>query len=125
MTELEQDERNDLIQTLLWVMQQWGLESEERVRLLGLPGNTPARALQQYSQGKALPDETLFLQHAELILAIYRAVGSFFPGNSTMANYWVTTPSTPFGGRTPLEIMLVEGLPGMQYCLDHLNGEHW
>ena len=125
MTELETTERNDLIQTLLWVMQQWGLESDQKVRLLGLPENTPSRALQQYCQGKALPDEALFLQHAELILAIYRAVGSFFPGNPTMANYWVTTPSSPFGGRAPIEIMLADGLAGMQYCLDHLNGEHW
>jgi hypothetical protein len=125
MTDLETTERNDLIQTLLWVMQQWALESDEKVRLLGLPENTPSRTLQQYQQGKALPDEALFLQHAELILAIYRAIGSFFPGNPIMANYWVTTPSSSFGGRAPIEIMLADGLAGMQYCLDRLNGEHW
>ena len=53
MTDLETTERNDLIQTLLWVMQQWALESDEKVRLLGLPENTPSRTLQQYQQGKA------------------------------------------------------------------------
>jgi hypothetical protein len=124
-TQPDQAERNDLIKTLLWVFQQWGLDNAEMLRLLGLPDNTPSRALLQYQQGKPLPDEALFLQHAELILAIYRAVSSFFPGNPTMANYWVTTPSNPFGGRTPLELMLTDGLAGMHYCLDHLNGEHW
>ena len=125
MTQINPTERSELIETLVWVMRGWDLDSEEQIRLLGLPVGTPGRALQQYRQGKALPDETLFLQHAELILAIYRAVSSFFPGNPTMANYWVTTPSTPFGDRTPLELMLTDGLAGMQYCLDHLNGEHW
>jgi len=118
-------ERNDLIETLLWVFRQWGLDSSEQIRLLGLPDNTPGRALQQYRQGKPFPDEARFLQHAEMILAIYRAIGSFFPGNPTMANYWVTTPSTPFQGRAPIELMLMDGLSGMQYCLDHLNGDHW
>lgn len=125
MTQINPAERNDLIDTLMGVMRSWGLESSEQVRLLGLPAGTPARALHQYRQGKAMPDETAFLQHAELILAIQRAVSSYFPGNPTMANYWVTTPSTPFGGRTPLDIMLSDGLAGMRYCLDHLNGEHW
>jgi len=125
MAQLNPTERNDLIETLLWVFRQWGLDSADQVRLLGLPDNTPTRAIQQFRQGKPLPDEALFLQHAELILAIYRAVSSFFPGNPTMANYWVTTPCTPFNGHAPIEIMLADGLAGMQYCLDHLNGEHW
>lgn len=125
MTEINPTERNDLIDTLISVMRGWGLDGSEQIRLLGLPDGTPARTLQQYRQGKPMPDETKFLQHAELILAIYRAVSSFFPGNPTMANYWVTTPSTPFAGRTPLEIMLTDGLSGMRYCLDHLNGDHW
>lgn len=125
MAALNPAERDEMLQTLLWVLDQWGLEGDEKVRLLGLPDNTPSRVLQQFRQGKALPDETLFLQHAELILAIYRAISSFFPGNPTMANYWVTTRSSSLGGRAPLEIMLSEGLAGMQYCLDHLNGELW
>lgn len=125
MAQLNTTERNDLIETLLWVFRQWDLDNAAQIRLLGLPDKTPGRVLQQYRQGKPLPDETLFLQHAELILAIYRAVSSFFPGNTTMANYWVTTPSTPFAGRAPIELMLADGLAGMQYCLDHLNGEHW
>lgn len=125
MAQLDPTDRKDLIETLLWIMQQWGLESSEQVRLLGLPESTPGRALLQYRQGKPIPDEALFVQHAELILSIYRAVASFFPGNPTMANYWVSTPSTLLGGRAPIEIMLADGLAGMQYCLDHLNGEHW
>ena len=125
MTDINPSERSDLIDTLLWVMRGWGLDGKQQIRLLGLPDRIPARSLQQYAQGKAIPDETAFLQHAELILAIYRAVSSFFPGNTTMANYWVTTPSSPFGGSTPLDIMLTDGLDGMRYCLDHLNGEHW
>lgn len=125
MAQLNPTEREDLIQTLLWLFQQWELDSAAQVRLLGLPDNTPGRALHQYRQGKPFPDEALFLQHAELILAIYRAVSSFFPGNPTMANYWVTTPSSALGGQAPIDIMLADGLAGMQYCLDHLNGEHW
>jgi len=125
MTELSPDERNDLVDTVLWVFREWGLENDEKVHLLGLPDKTPTRALQQYRQGKPFPDEAVFLQHAELILAIYRAVRTFFPGNPAMANYWVTTPSNPFGGRAPIEIMLADGVAGMKYCLDHLNGEHW
>lgn len=125
MPELPSAERNDLIDTLLWVLRGWGLEADEQVQLLGLPAGTRARSLQQFRQGKPIPDESRFLQHAEMILAIYRAVSSLFPGNVTMANYWVTTPSTSLGGHRPLDIMLRDGLEGMHYCLNHLNGEVW
>lgn len=125
MSELPTDERNDLIDTLIWVLRGWGVDAKDQIQLLGLPAGTPSRSLQQFRQGKPMPDEALFLQHAEMILAIYRAVGSLFPGNSTMANYWVTTPSHSLGDHSPLEIMLRDGLTGMHYCLDHLNGELW
>lgn len=125
MPETPTPELDDLIDTLVWVMRGWGLDAKEQVQLLGLPAGTSARSLQQFRQGKPIPDEAGFLQHAELILAIYRAVGTFFPGNTTMANYWVTTPSNSLAGHSPLDIMLRDGLDGMRYCLKHLNGELW
>lgn len=123
--DLTTNERNDLIDTLMCILCCWAIDAKQQLKLLDLPAGTPARSLQQYRQGKPMPDEPRFLKHAEMILAIYRVAGSLFSSNSTMANYWITTPSTSLSGQSPLEIMLTDGLDGMHYCLNHLNGEHW
>lgn len=124
MTEpLEAQEQRELLETLSWVLDKWGIEPRDRIRLLGLPQGTAPRALQKYCMGAPLPDQQAFLHRASHLLAIENAVTSLFPGSPAMAAYWVTTPSNSLGGKSPLAIMLEQDLAGMHFILDHLNGE--
>ena len=120
--ELEETERRELVQTVFLVLGRWDIQPDDQAILLGLPPGTRARALAKYRMGNALPDESGFLQRAHYLLSIHNAVGTFFPGNPTAANYWVTTRSPAFGGQAPLDIMRADGVDGMRRVLDHLNG---
>jgi hypothetical protein len=122
---LSPQDRHDLIEMVLNVFRHWQVPSTAHAVLLGLPQDTSARALLKIQQGSALPNEADLVIRAQLILKIYRGALTLFPGNPTMANYWVTTDSYQFNNRSPLEVMHDEGLAGMQSILDHINGDVW
>jgi len=113
----------DLTRTLLNVFNDWGLNAREQFALLGLPEDTKPRTLSRFRAGMEVPDNPEFLQRAHYILAISNAIGSLFPHNETAANYWVTTAAEFFGNKSPLDIMLIHGVAGMEYLLNLLNGQ--
>lgn len=121
---LDEVEQRELAQAVFLVFGNWNIEPDDQAILLGLAPGTRARGLAKYRMGKALPDDADFLQRAHCLLSIHNAVGTFFPGNPTAANYWVTTHSPAFGGQAPLDIMRDGGIDGMRRILDHLNGTY-
>ena len=82
--------------------------------LLGLPAHTRRRGLRRYTQGVALPEDRDSLERLSYLLAIERSVRTAFPHSPSMAHLWITTPSHHFAGRTPLEVMLSDGVGGME-----------
>jgi hypothetical protein len=119
----EIDTQKDLARTLLGVFRNWNLEESDQIALLGLPRDTKPRMLNRYRAGMEIPGSPQFLQRAHFILSICNAVESLFPHNAAAANYWVTTCSYHFGNKSPLEVMIVHGVDGMEYILNLLNGE--
>jgi hypothetical protein len=124
MSELSEHEQQiDLTKILLTVFNSWKLEPRDQIALLGLPEDTKPRTLNRFRAGMETPANPQFLQRAHFILAISNAISSLYPHNATAANYWVTTHSESFGNKSPLDIMLIHGLEGMEYILNLLNGE--
>lgn len=122
----EIDTQKDLTRTLLSVFHNWKLDESAQLALLGLPENTKPRILNRFRAGMDIPDNPQFIQRAHYILSICNAVESLFPHNATAANYWVTTASYHFGNKSPLEVMIVHGLDGMEHILNLLNGnDQW
>jgi hypothetical protein len=119
----EVDQRIDLTKTLLGVFNNWSIGARDQIALLGLPETTKPRILNRFRAGLDVPDNPQFLQRAHYILSISNAIDSLFPHNSTAANYWITTHSENFANKSPLEIMLIHGVEGMEYLLNLLNGE--
>lgn len=119
----EHDQQIDLTKTLLTVFNNWKLEPRDQIVLLGLPEDTKPRALNRFRAGMEIPSNPQFLQRANFILAISNAISSLYPHNATAANYWITTHSESFGNKSPLDIMLIHGLEGMEYILNLLNGD--
>ena len=124
-TPLSPQDRSKLIEMVLNVFRHWGVPAPAHAVLLGLPQDRSARALLKIQQGSALADEPALIARAEIILKIYRGVQTLFPGNSNMANYWISTESYQFNHHSPLEVMYDEGLAGMQTVLNHINGDVW
>jgi len=123
MDQSELEQQIDLTKTLLSVFNNWNLNTSDQIALLGLPKDSKPRILNRFRAGMEVPDNPQFLQRAHYILAISNAIDSLFPHNATAANYWITTHSENFANKSPLEIMLIHGLDGMQYILNLLNGE--
>ena len=123
---MDAEYRADLARTLLKILRNWGLTTEQQIKLLGLPEDTRSRAINKFAQGTPFPDDYESLMRANYLLPIQNAVDSLFPHNATAANYWMTTPSQYFANHTPLDIMLNEGIEGMKRVLNYLNGvEDW
>jgi len=121
--QFEIEQQKDLTKTLLSVFSNWNIEDRDQIALLGLPQNTKPRMLNRFRAGMDLPNNHEFLQRAHYILSISNAIDSLFPHNSTAANYWITTHSENFANKSPLEIMLIHGVEGMEYILNLLNGK--
>jgi hypothetical protein len=104
------------------ILNDWGIEPEHQVALLGLPPDTRPRALNRFRSGTPFPDDQECLLRAHYILSIQTAVESMYPHNISVGHLWVTTPNAMFSDKTPLEIMLLYGVDGMQRLVHHLNG---
>ena len=122
MSTADDQTRASLAREAMSALTAWGITSEDQVALLGLPSETRGRMLNRFRAGMGFPDDPDCLARLENIVAIHHAVHSLHPHSSEAANYWVTTPLFAFGNRTALEVMLADGLKGMQQLIHHLNG---
>ena len=118
---MSSDDESDLAQIVMQVLDEWGVEPGERVILLGLPENTPARALNRYRKGTAFANDEETQQRLSHLLSIHRLVRTILPHNAAMASYWITSPNPYFNELTPLQVMLKYGLEGMERVVKHLN----
>ena len=115
------EERKDLIQTIFKILNDWKVDLELQVMLVGLSAETKSRELTKIKNGKAFPDENDFMLRAVEIISISKALQLAFPSNRTLSDLWVTTPTYTFADRAPVEVML-SGLEGMREIHLHLRG---
>ena len=115
------EERKDLIQTIFQILNDWKIDLDLQVLLVGLPAETKSRELTKIKNGKAFPDENDFMLRAVEIISISKALQLAFPSNRTLSDLWVTTSTYTFADRAPLEVMLA-GLEGMKEVHLHLRG---
>lgn len=120
--DMDQQRRVQLAQTVMGVLNEWHVPPEAQCALLGFPEGTKSRKLNQFRNGTAFPEDRAMLLRAHYILSIQNAVGSMYPHNTEVGNYWVTTPNPFFNERTPLQVMLDSGVEGMETVVHHLNG---
>ena len=80
------------------------------------------RALNRYRQGDPLPEDATTEQRLSCLLSIHKALLTVLPHNTAMVRYWVTSPNPRFANRTPLEVMLTDGLAGMKQVVEVLTG---
>lgn len=93
----------------------WQLSAEDIVSLLGLPEEIKARHLPSYLKGeRKLPVSTELQIRLEHIGGISEALTTTFPFSAQMRLMWLRRPHRRFQRRTPLAVMLEEGIDGLQ-----------
>lgn len=122
MATLTDQDRLELTQIIMGILNQWRVPLAEQAVLLGMPTDTKPRAMKRYHEGlAALPDQGDTWQRVRQIAGIAESLRTTYPLNPAMAAVWLNRRNHRFGDRSPLQSMLEDGLPGMVAVHMHLD----
>ena len=113
MNAASEESRARMARQTMAVLDQWHLNADEIVTLLALPKKTRSMQLERFRRGEALPDDPPLMARAEHIVGIADALRTSFPRNSRIGARWLVTPHRRFRKRTPLSLMLEDGINGL------------
>lgn len=113
MKTLSHDEQVNLTLRIIAVLDEWRLNSADKINLLALPESTRTRSVQKYQQGAPLPFDDTVHQHVEHLLGIGHSLRLANPRNTVAASLWLHRPHRRFDNRTPMAVMLADGLAGI------------
>ena len=107
MTELSDDELRRLGQAVVRHLDDWELDGEQMLRLLGLEGELRPRQLVPVRNGdRMLPRHGELLVRIDHLVGIADALRTTFPFSSQMRLLWLRKPHRRFQRRQPLDVML-------------------
>lgn len=105
--------RTVLSRLAIHILDEWEVSEKDKIKILGLPGDTKPRALERYRHNMPLPDTPEINERLEHLFAISEALRTTFPFNYRMSLQWMHSPHRRFNQRTPLSLMTEGGLNGM------------
>ena len=113
MTDYTNEEFLYITKTVMNVLDTWNLTTEQYVQVLGLPSQTKKRQLDKYRSLKVFPDDVAIIKRLSHIVGISDALRTTFPRNLNMAEKWMNTNHRRFDNKTPLSVILDEGINGL------------
>jgi uncharacterized protein (DUF2384 family) len=117
------EERAQLAYMVLALFKRWGLEDSQKLELLGLSPRAK-KQLEAHKKGRPLDADPETLGRASGLLSLHNHLANRFPGDDDVRTYtWVATPHPELDERTPLDVMLGEGVPGIRRVLELAQSE--
>lgn len=107
------EKRLAISQIIFDILRGWNIDEINQVNFLGFPKGTKPRILKRYQHDTPLPDDEETIDRMTHIFEIAEALRTTYPCNYGMAKKWLQTPHRRFNKRTPIEVMLEEGLGGL------------
>lgn len=105
--------RMDLARVVASLFNRWQLPAEVQLALLGMSPES-RKVLAQYRRGeRALPNSRDTLDRAGYLLGIHKGLRLLFPEDETLRFGWVQRRNRLLGDRTPLQVMVEDGLLGL------------
>jgi hypothetical protein len=105
--------RRDLARVLAALFGKWEVPGDVQLALLGLSPES-RKLLPQYRRGeRPLPNTRDTLDRAGYLLGIHKGLRLLFPEDRSLRYGWVKRRNRLLGERTPLDVMLDEGLVGL------------
>ena len=109
----EEGTRRDLARVVSALFAKWELPGEVQLSLLGMSPES-RKVLAQYRRGeRALPNSRDTLDRAGYLLGIHKGLRLLFPENAALRYRWVQVRNRMLDGRTPLQVMVEDGLVGV------------
>ncbi|MCG6976787.1 MAG: DUF2384 domain-containing protein [Acidiferrobacterales bacterium] len=121
VTNLSHDERVQISELIMGILENWQVPAADQVELLGLPAGTRPRSLKRYHEGTPLPEDPAIWERISHLAGIADALRTSYPRNHRMASVWLVRSNSRFGNRTPLATMLEDGLIGINAVHMHLD----
>jgi hypothetical protein len=108
LSELNSPEaRQALAESVLAVLDAWGIHPAKQAELLGLADTAPFR------HGQPLPADPDVLERVGHLLGIERTLRRLCPDDPASRQAWLMLPDVRLDGHSPLRVML-EGLEGIK-----------
>jgi hypothetical protein len=118
LSELEDPEsRKALRETVLALFDRWNLGERDRAVLLGLSEKPDGTA------DEVLLTDRQSMERIGQLLAIGRALDAKFRDQPELCDRWIATYPVKLRGVRPLDVMLTDGLTGMEKVRSLLQGE--
>jgi len=113
MSKLSDQEKSRNSTYLISLLNEWEISNADKVTLLALPMGTKPRAIQQYQQGAPFPDDESIQTRINHFVGIAEALRLAYPRNMQGGKLWLHRPNRHFNQRTPLSVMIEDGLSGI------------
>jgi hypothetical protein len=115
------DARKTMAKALIKLFDQWNIDSNTRLNLLGLSDNSRS-LLTKYRKGEqGIPANRDAIDRVGWLLATHKALRLLFPHNEQLRKNWVNRRNAAFDNHTPLEYMKERGLIGLANVSRYLD----
>ena len=92
-------------QGIIRMLDQFGLDAESQIRILGFPEGTRTRVLRQHRENTPFPDDEEIQQRVSILAHISDALRTTYPANPQMALFWIRQKNRHLGNSRPVEVM--------------------
>lgn len=119
--EFDEDARMHMARFIMDMFGQWQLSLDDQHALLALPETIRRRHMHKLGEDIPLPDDRDILERAEHLLGIADALRTYFPNSKHARSRFIRSHSKKFRKRTPLQIMVDDGVSGLVRIRAHLD----
>ena len=120
-TDIDERTRLQMANQLMELFGQWQISLDDQHSLLGAPDSIKKRHLYRFGEDQPLPQDAIVLERAEHLLGIADALRTYFPNSHHARSRFMRTHSKKFTRRTPLQIMVDDGISGLIRIRSHLD----
>jgi len=113
MSDNEDQKESRIAVKLIALLNDWGISNADKVILLALPEGTKPRAIHHFQQGEPFPEDKNVQERVEHFIGIADALRLAYPRNFQGGKLWLNRPNRHFNKRTPLSVMIEDGLAGI------------
>ena len=100
-----QEKKMQQTQGIIRMLDQFGLDAEQQIRVLGFPEGTRTRTLRQHRENKPFPDDEQIQQRVSLLAHISDALRTTYPTNPQMALFWIKQKNRHLDNYRPVEVL--------------------
>lgn len=118
---MSHEECVSLAQSIMGILDSWGLTAKQLSFILDLPKGTPTRALRRYREDTPFPQDSSVYERVEHIVGITEALRTTYPHNPAMGALWMKRSNKKLDHVSPLQKIVTDGLDGLVAVRSYLD----